>query len=152
MLTNRPQTQQGAVLIVSLVMLMVMTVLGVSTMRSAAVEEKISANAMNQDRTFRAAESATEWALGDQATMGQALLLGEDNPVATIVNLDSHSIDSSADTTYIGEGLPFGFSLGESSSGFSSFRFELTGRGAIAAVKAQTTTQQGAARIGPGSQ
>ncbi|MHB1245190.1 MAG: pilus assembly PilX family protein [Sulfuriferula sp.] len=50
--------QQGAVLITGLIFMVVLTLLAVAAMRSTSLEEKMSANAMNQDLAFQAAEAA----------------------------------------------------------------------------------------------
>ena len=50
--------QTGAVLIVSLMLLLVMTLLSIASMSNSVVQEKMAANAQNSNRTFQAAESA----------------------------------------------------------------------------------------------
>ncbi len=52
------QRQQGAVLIVSLIILMVMTMIGLSSMQSTIVEEKMAGNMRDQSVAFQAAETA----------------------------------------------------------------------------------------------
>ncbi len=50
--------QQGAVLIVSLIFLIVMTLIGLSSMQSTIVEEKMAGNMRDQSIAFQAAETA----------------------------------------------------------------------------------------------
>lgn len=50
--------QNGAVLIVSLIILLVLTVIGVSAMSTSSLEEKMTGNLRDQDVSFQAAESA----------------------------------------------------------------------------------------------
>ncbi len=50
--------QQGATLIVSLILLMVMTLIGLSSMQSTTVEEKMAGNMRDQSIAFQAAETA----------------------------------------------------------------------------------------------
>lgn len=50
--------QQGAVLIVSLIMLLLLTVIGVSSMRGVTMQERMAGNLKEQYRSFQAAESA----------------------------------------------------------------------------------------------
>lgn len=50
--------QRGAVLIVSLIMLLVMTLLGVSSMKGSAMEEKMTRNLHDKNLAFQAAEAA----------------------------------------------------------------------------------------------
>jgi len=50
--------QQGAALIVSLIMLLIMTLLGISSMNSTTMEEKMSGNTRDRMLAFQAAEAA----------------------------------------------------------------------------------------------
>lgn len=139
--------QSGAVLIVSLIMLLVLTVVGVTAMRSSTLEEKMSANIMNYNVTFHAAESAIENALDDTDSLVQAILTS--NKVTVDLDVGDSSIDSSADVTYLGSGIAFGFSLGQNSSAFSSYRFDATGTAIRDNSGANISMSQGVRRIGP---
>ncbi len=57
-LQNPPQHQDGATLIVSLVILAVITILGVASMRTANLELKMASSARDRAVAFQAAESA----------------------------------------------------------------------------------------------
>ena len=57
--------QKGAALVVCLIMLLVMTVLSISTMRSATMEERMARNAAFSNRAFRVAESALDTEFAD---------------------------------------------------------------------------------------
>ena len=59
--------QRGAVLLVALVILVVLTLLGVSTMNSTQLEEKMAANNQEVTRAFHAAESGLSEAFNDNA-------------------------------------------------------------------------------------
>lgn len=50
--------QTGATLIVALIMLLLITILGVATIRTATVEERMAASARNKDIALQAAEAA----------------------------------------------------------------------------------------------
>ena len=50
--------QQGAVLVVSLIMLLVMTLIGISSMRTTVLEEKMASNYRDSNIAFQAAEAA----------------------------------------------------------------------------------------------
>lgn len=52
------QRQVGSALIVSLTILLVLTILGVSAMRTTSLQEKMAGNARDTDVAFQAAESA----------------------------------------------------------------------------------------------
>jgi type IV pilus assembly protein PilX len=51
-------TQKGAVLIVGLLILLIMTIIGVTTMQTTRVEEKMAGNVRDRSLAFQAAESA----------------------------------------------------------------------------------------------
>ncbi len=61
--------QQGAVLIVSLLMLLVMTIIGLSAMRSTTLEEKMAGNYRNNNIAFQAAEAALRDGENDVASI-----------------------------------------------------------------------------------
>lgn len=50
--------QQGAVLMVSLIMLLVLTLIGITGMRTTVLEEKMAGNMNDQNLAFQAAEAA----------------------------------------------------------------------------------------------
>lgn len=58
------RTQQGAALMISLVMLLVLTVLGVSALNTTTLEERMAMNSQEISRALQAAESALSSAFG----------------------------------------------------------------------------------------
>ena len=54
----RPKTQQGATLVVVLILLLVMTLLGLASLRGTVLEERMSANLLDRSLAFQVAESA----------------------------------------------------------------------------------------------
>ena len=55
---NVNQKQRGAVLIVSLVILLLMTIIGISSMKSTTLEERMAGNMRDQNLAFQSAEAA----------------------------------------------------------------------------------------------
>jgi type IV pilus assembly protein PilX len=55
---NTNKQQNGAVLIVALVMLLILTILGVAIMESSVIEERMAGNYMDRNRAFQGAELA----------------------------------------------------------------------------------------------
>jgi len=88
------QKQNGAVLIVSLVMLVLMTIISLSSMRVTTLEEKMAGNALNTNLAFQAAETALRAA-------ETSILAQDDAPDIDSTNLwDYNSLDSdSTDAT-----------------------------------------------------
>lgn len=70
-ITHAPHARQrGIVLFVALIMLVIMSILGVSSIRGIALEERMSTNAYDQSIAFQAAESALR--AGEQAAISLA--------------------------------------------------------------------------------
>ena len=55
---NKVYKQSGAALFVALIMLLLMTIIGVTSMKSTVLEEKMAGNMINRGFAFQAAESA----------------------------------------------------------------------------------------------
>lgn len=69
--TLRYPREQGFVLIVSMLVLLVLTILVVNSVRNSALGEKMAGNYMDRNRAMQAAEQALR--------QGEAVLLGADN-------------------------------------------------------------------------
>ncbi len=54
----KPKAQHGAALIVALILLLIMTILGLASMRSTIMEERMSASLYDRNLAFQAAEAA----------------------------------------------------------------------------------------------
>ena len=142
------QTQQGAVLIVSLLMLLALTIIGITTMNTAKLEEKMAANSMNMNKALQASESAVDAALADVNNLVTALNNG--TTVTITSSLGDSSVTASADITYKGATNAPGFSLGSNQGSFSTYQFEAIGTGKVPAANATAITGQGVYRVGPG--
>ena len=66
---NLPGKQRGAALVVSLIILVVITVLSVSAMRSSTMETKVAVNHQFKQMSFQAAESAFAMLLGENPSV-----------------------------------------------------------------------------------
>lgn len=53
-----PRAQRGAALVVSLIILLIMTLLGVSSMQNTTLEERMAGNMRDQNLAFQSAEAA----------------------------------------------------------------------------------------------
>ena len=80
--SNLASKQTGAVLIISLIILVAMTLIGVTAMRTTALEEKMAGNLRNKEMAFQAAE----------ATLRAAEQYIQDN-VISIVAFDADGSD-----------------------------------------------------------
>jgi len=68
--------QRGAVLVVSLLLLLVMTILGLSSVGTVVLEEKMSANSYDRSLAFQAAEAALR--VGELRALDQSIAANAD--------------------------------------------------------------------------
>ena len=144
--------QQGAVLVVSLMLLLVMTLLSIASMSNSIMQEKMAANAQNTNHTFQAAESAvnaqiTTIILGNTDELNAAMVSDTAQGTLFTINLGTDAVaTSTAQVAYLGPVVTTGGSsmdADESSILLNGQRFELVGTGNVAAVQAQTQIRQG---------
>jgi type IV pilus assembly protein PilX len=140
-----PPRQCGAALIVGLVLLLVLTVLGISGMSTATLELTMANNAQFHQDAFQAAETGIDIAIGqrDFTTAGPVVM-----PVRSLANgSEVEAVTRFELTTPVPAS---GFSMGVGSGAVQAYHFETraSGRGARGAV---STHNQGFYVIGPGS-
>jgi len=139
------QQQQGAALMVAMVMIFVMSVLGVSSMRSGTLEGQLVSNAYQKDLTFQAAESATDFIIADDTKLEDVIC------TSTAVQTDVDQLESGAvlettvDVEYGGESIVLGYSL---SAGFTAMRFTATGTSTLTNSGTTSRISQGVFIIG----
>jgi type IV pilus assembly protein PilX len=77
--------QSGAVLIISLIMLLLLTIIGASSIQTTSLEEKMAGNLRNANLAFQAAESALRAGEADTATISSSgFYTGSTNPITDI--------------------------------------------------------------------
>ena len=136
-------TQRGAALVVGLVLLLVLTLLAVSTMRSATLALVMAGNAQNRENAFRLAEA------GIADAIGQAR--GSLNPAAGwTVNIGPTGVtgirgDYQASVRYRGTTAPFG-GFSTSDYQFNHYQVDVTGQTDRGARSRQS---QGLIQVGP---
>jgi len=64
-----PRQQRGVALVMALVMLLILTILGITAMNTSSLEEKMSGNVQESTRSFQAAESGVNSALKDTGAL-----------------------------------------------------------------------------------
>ena len=139
--------QTGSVLLLSLIILGVMSVLGLSLFSNSTLEEKMAANQMNNHKTFHASESAVDITVQDTDTLAAALV--SPTPITVVVDVGDAKIAANAELSYVGAALPSGWSLGVNEGSFSAHNIRTTGTAIKTNASALTQTAQGIARIGP---
>jgi type IV pilus assembly protein PilX len=82
------KSQSGVVLVVSLIMLMLLTLIGINAMQSSGLEEKMAGNMRDRSLAFQAAESALK--MGEAATGTKPTITCPGAPVGYYIPKDSN--------------------------------------------------------------
>ncbi len=144
--------QNGTVLIVSLIFLLIMTLLGLAASGSANMELRMAGNNERINTTLQAAESAVEATINNIDLLGQAL--NSSTGISASVRLDSafdaadQPVRSEAEISYIGQGGVEGYSMGVNQSNFVAHNFEVVGTGSMQ-DNVTSITSQGVYRVAP---
>lgn len=140
-----PTRQRGAALMIAMVMIFMLSIMGLSVMRTSSLEKRMTGNAIQSSTTFQAAESATEQMLNSTATLSRAA-----GNFRTIIDVDTDTIHDDAPLSgtsrivYVGTGPAFGFS-----SDFMTLRLVAQGDRSIDSVRSRSIVRQGARRVVP---
>jgi len=100
-----PKKQNGAVLFVALIMLLVITLLAVSSMREVALESQITGNLMEQKRLSSTAESAlreAEWRLENNGVPPDVCTGSNPTTLCITEIANTYDTDFSVSTAYKG--------------------------------------------------
>ncbi len=144
--------ERGSALMLSLLLIFVMSLIGVSTMRSATLEKRMAANSVQTAYAFQAAETATEERVNDQTVFSNAYTLNGTSIIKnTTQTTDPKKPITSNSVRYLGEGGATGNSIGLG-SGFTALRFEVIGEAELPAVNARAQVVQGGYLIAPSLQ
>lgn len=151
-MTTNPHNQTGSILAVSLFMLLILTVLGISGLGNAIFDEKITSNTLHTQVAFQTAESATSMTFAkvntDEALKDAAITAGEDPNDDDVVtdssdDLNTGNVSSSAVVIFMGRKNCSGCTLNIGSANRKmAYGMEIQGTGTVAA--ANVTTSQGA--------
>ena len=144
--------QNGTVLIVSLIILLVMTVLGLTAAGSASMELRMAGNSERINTTLQAAESAVEATINNVNLLGQALnsttAINRTIRLNSAYDAASQPVESEAEISYVGQGSMDGFSLGVNQNNFVAHNFEVIGTGSMQ-DNVTSVTSQGVYRVAP---
>ncbi len=133
--------QQGFVLILALVLLAVMTLIGVSSMNSANMELKATANAQQHQIAFNAVQSLLEFVVS--ATGASLIDFQTDDPAPQVV---THTLVNasalSASAVFSGCSVGVGSSI-QKDKGFSYNFYDISGSGSNSTGTATSIQTQG---------
>jgi type IV pilus assembly protein PilX len=132
-----PSRQDGAALVVGLILLLVLTVLGITGVVTAALELQMSGNTQFQERAFQAAEFAIEQAVNSPSlsttnvyTNKLVVPASGSNPTMPSSTSDNYKYSLYYDSTSAGTPVPGGgYSIG---SGLEAYHFVVESTGASA--------------------
>jgi hypothetical protein len=142
--------QSGAVLFVSIIMLLLIAIIGVAGIRSVVMEKNMATNNQYEMLVFQGTESAIEGVMADDDAFVAAIntAIGASPPTRSFtLDHDNYSFSITSGAT-ISAGTPevaIGFSLGE----FVSYPFTITSSSSIASINASDTHVQTASKIAP---
>lgn len=140
--TYNSNSQQGAVLAIALIFLVVLTLLGVTAMQTTSVEQKMAGNLQQLNRAFHGAESGITAALANASNQ----LLDTEGVINYVVNdISGLTIETEIGFEDQGELPPPGYSL---SGDFTSYYFHVNSE-ASAGAKSKSTHQRGFYVVGP---
>lgn len=124
--------QRGIVLLVTLMVLLIVSLLVASAIKTAGLEETMALNAQIQNQTFQAAEGALSEVVRSEAAIVSAILAGGTTTAsAASLSLGSETqlqrLKAESEIEYLGESICIGFSLDEC----RRYSVELVGRGFV---------------------
>lgn len=144
--------ERGATLIVSLIVLLVLTLIGVAGMNTSVMQERMAVNSQNSNRAFQAAESTVRSLLDDVYANDLTLLRDSMQNSSGLSDRVTMTIDSgkgvsgSYQARYLGEVIiTSGSSMDadESSNQLKGFRYELEGEASVANTGASARVFKG---------
>lgn len=144
--------QQGMVLIIALVVLLVVTILGTSALTSTVVDIRVASNSSESYAAFQAAETVLEDSQEDITTFQNSITAGLGTPVSLSVATDVSDLYPNTTLTatveYVSEGT---VAYGSSIYKFKPQRFIVRGDASRDGSQAQAIHQRGIAVLSPGT-
>lgn len=120
-----PRSQQGAALVIGLILLLVLTILAVSGVFTSTMELRMVRNSQSQERAFQAAEVAVEDALANPVLSTSAVFNQATVAVPNVPG-DTYSYQLQfVGQAPLGTGMT-GYSIG---TAFQTYHFQVTARG-----------------------
>ena len=92
--------QEGAALITALVMLVLLTMLGLTSMNTTTLEERMSANAQDLNRAFQAASTGLEIVFNDEAAFDTRLTADTDGTANDLYDKNNTGVGGTGSYAY----------------------------------------------------
>jgi hypothetical protein len=149
---NKSRDQRGAVLLVALIMLLVTTFVGFSTMETSNLESKMATTREIKEQTFQAAEASIEYAIDDIALISQAYVVGlagtEAWPTDTYA-FDDPYVSGGVAVEFLGTANSMGYTIRKGASGVATYFYEIEGTASRANTNVDSVHTQGVYVEGP---
>ena len=140
--------QQGAALVIALILLLVLTLLAVSGMNSASLEFVMAGNEQYHTNAFQAAEAGIEQSIAQEQGAAQPWnpdpLLPANNYNGATTATDSWTASVALQNNGVGNPAPPGYSLGT----FTQYYFEVQSAG-VSTRGANAAHVQGISKLAP---
>ena len=135
-----PARQDGAVLMIAMIMIFILSILGVAAMRGASLEGQLASNSVHKEITFQAAESASDSVFSTDGKLESMICKDETETLSQ--NILGQSSDQITDSVleYGGQTVLLGNSI---NGPISNRRFVVTGTSSLPGVNTSTTIVQG---------
>lgn len=146
---GRQKRQDGAALLVAMVMIFMLTILGISAMRDSTLEGQLAANSVHKEVTFQSAESAADLILSIEDPLNPEAVeqvICRDPVKFTKNDLSVPDVQvTTVELEYAGQSLPTGWSFGGPVGGR---RFVVSGESTLIEANTSTKITQGVVAIG----
>ena len=146
-----PQSQQGAVLAIALILLLVITLIGLTTFQTTGLEENMAASAQFKNMAFQSSETAIEEALDDTQYLSDSYVASQQGaawPTKTVATSGSHlDVESEARFIEVTRGIVennSATSISIDSNALLFYNYEIRGTSTIENTGAVNTNVQGA--------
>jgi type IV pilus assembly protein PilX len=143
-----PSRQKGAVLVMALVILVVMTILGVTVMNTTSLGEKMAGNLQESTRAFQTSESGVEHSFQDGTSLASLVYPGQSTSETITIGTTTAVVQ----TTYTQRGNKPKRALDRANiysiTDYGTANFELKSTGKTT-TSAKAVVTQGVAQITP---
>ena len=122
------RNQRGAVLLISLIMLLVTTFIGFSSMETSNLEAKMASSREMKEMTFQSAEAAIEFAIEDEILISDAYVAevtGTNNWPNKAYALKDLKMASGVEARFLTQGHLPGDTVVKGKGGFTGYYYEI---------------------------
>lgn len=139
-------SEQGMALMVSMVLIFLMSVLGISAMRTATLEGRMVSNSFQKELTLQAAESASDEIISNDVIIEKSICTSG-KQITPMDKLNAEAVlDTEGYITFGGSTVVLNYSL---DGGFGAVKFIAGGESNLANTSTRSEISQGLYLIGP---